>query len=652
MNSARRMFLKKLAGGSAGIMFGTYSFNSPMMKKPSGSFTGERSVYSEFGIFPFYRFLPNYNIGDYIPKDQGGKFVQMELLKTEDDHQIVEKIRTGLLEKVYGNPVSWNRFESGEVEKSVWLNRFYFLPSFARMYYLSGDMTYLNDMTRIIARWIEDNPLLPESHLKTYNWRDMQVAWRSIHWSWCYFLTEKALTDEQKSQILNSLKQHADILLSGFGKAPLNDFNHQSHGALAMLYLGVLFPTFKQADDLKLTAVKIFTHHLEKAFYNDGGNVEQMFGYYPFEAHIFRDAYLLLSKNNLKIPEIMMPQLRKMADFIKLVAQPDGTMPQVNDSFPMPVTSFLSTLNLVIGENEDLSEPNSHFFPDTQVAVLRSGVQPGTPWYLLVNPALTIGAHAHSGRLALNLWYNYHPYLIDSGCCNYDDPLLAKWYRTSRAHNTVLIDERSDESKSDNMLWLPKRVTGNRIVSWETGPDFTFCKMISPSSEVENSSVTWTRNIALVKDCFTIVYDCFESTAMHRYELLFHIAPSSVDIDDKKKSFLIKSNENIALIPADPPIINNLSVTEGFVSVQGVSVKAPICSFIIKDTGTVHSVILITPVTGKKRRVKILKKISEKGVGLKVEDEKGKIVHLLFKVESAPSVSFWGKKTSKNFDIL
>lgn len=246
MSSSRRIFFKRLAGSSAGIILGGTAMGTSLLKHwPTIDSNDSAGGHSKV-IFPFFKYAGKYNFGEYIPKDQGGMFIQMELLKTEVDEQIVEKIRKGLLEKVYGSPIDWNRFETGELEKSVWLNRFYFLPSFARMFFLTRDKSYVDDMMKMLAVWIKENPLLPDSSKKTYNWRDMQVAWRSIHWSWCYFLTEKALSEDQKQMIKNSLRQHAGILLEGFGKQPLNEFNHQSHGGLAMLYLGVLFPEFDE----------------------------------------------------------------------------------------------------------------------------------------------------------------------------------------------------------------------------------------------------------------------------------------------------------------------------------------------------------------------------------------------------------------------
>lgn len=61
--------------------------------------------------FPFYQYALKYNFGDFMPKDQGGKFVQIEVLGTEDDVQIVQKIRNGALQTVYGNPIGWEKYE-------------------------------------------------------------------------------------------------------------------------------------------------------------------------------------------------------------------------------------------------------------------------------------------------------------------------------------------------------------------------------------------------------------------------------------------------------------------------------------------------------------------------------------------------------------
>lgn len=588
MGSDRRKFIKGLAAGSAGLALGRVVYGL----QPSYIFRYENGAAGPSPVFPFFSHASKYNFGEYLPKDQGGKFIQMALLKTEEDSRITELIRSGLIQSVYDDPVKWGKYEKTEIEKSVWLNRFYFLPSFARMYYISGDRSYLDDMMKIIRQWIANNPRLPDSHRTTYNWRDMQVAWRSIHFSWCFYLGENGLTADEKMLITDFLREHADILLTGFGQAALNEFNHQSHGALAMLYLGILFPGLEGAEELRRKGIIILNHHLEKAFYPDGGNVEQMFGYYPFEAHIFRDAYLLCRSNGIEPPLNSVPMLRKMAAYICAVARPDGSMPQVNDSYEMPVQPILDTINEII-EGDTTCRIASAYLPETQVAVLRD--KSDGSWYILANPASVIGAHAHAGRLAFELWYSGKLVVTDSGCCNYDDPSLVKWYRTSRAHNTVIIDGLSDAATSTSALWVARRETKNKITKWVTGEDISYLTMVSPVEEAANSSVLWSRTIALVRDRFAVIMDYFEASGDHNYEILFHFPPAAVEVNESRKSLVMNTEHKTEIIPADPSIIESITITEGMVSIAGVSVPAPLGEFKIKRNGPFQSVLAVIP---------------------------------------------------------
>ncbi len=606
--------------------------------------TGEPVYTARSGHFPFFRYVKEYNIGEYIPKDQGGKFIQQEIPETENDEIIVEKIRKGIFGTIYGNPIDWGKLEKTELEKSVWLNRFYYLPSFARLYYLTGEKTYLEFMMQFISKWIDGNPRITENKQSKYNWYDMQVAWRAIHLSWCYYLAEKGLSGDDKKTIINSLKEHAEILLSHFGEQPLNEFNHQSHGALAMLYLGALFPEISHSNELIDTATKILNHHINYAFYADGGNVEQMFGYYPFEAHIFRDTYLLCQANGIQLPENLAASLHKMAHYISAVAQPDGTMPPVNDSYPMPVKPILETLADTL--NTDFLEKanNPAYFPDTQIGILRTQNEDKN-WYILVNPAMTIGAHAHAGRLEFILWYNNQPFVVDSGCCNYDDPMLVKWYRTSQAHNTVLIDGKSDEATSKSTQWASKRQTGNRITEWIENPSYIFCRMVSPASEPSNLSVTWSRSLVIVKKSFVIVYDHFDSQEEHDYEILFHLPDIQVKEEEGTKGLLLKGNQSLTLIPANEEFISKTAINKGVISINGVNTPSPVISYKLHGI-QVHSVMVFCPVSQSVSEIKIEQQVSDEGIGLFIEGAKGETHVVIFRNPVSASASFRNHTTN------
>ena len=601
MSEGRRRFIKNIFAGTAGVALGGLSVNA----SPADAF--RRLFFNPVDegkpLFPFMKYVPLYSFGDYIPKDQGGKFIQMAVLGTEDDAKIVEAIRGGALSEVYGDPFNWQRYERSELEKSVWLNRFYYLPSFARMFHLTGDRSYLDDMMRIIRQWITDNPRLPDSHRTTYNWRDMQVAWRSIHLSWCWYLGEKGLTDEEKSLIAGTLREHAHILLTGFGQAKLNEFNHQSHGGLAMLYLGVLFPDLEDAPELRRKAMIILNHHLANAFYADGGNVEQMFGYYPFQAHLFRDAFLLCTANGIEPPVNSLPMLHKMALYLAAVERPDGTVPQVNDSYEMPVRPILDTINEILGAMAVAGDQGSTLFPDTQVAVMRAGGEAG--WYLLANPASVIGAHAHAGRLGFELWHNGSPLLTESGCCNYDDPALVSWYRTTRAHNTVVIDGVTEAATSSSQLWVPRRETPNRITEWKPGKEISSLTMVSPSEEATNSSVHWSRTITIVRDRFAVISDFFDTEGEHSYEILLHFPPSEVTSRESGKVLRLTTDQVTDIYATESSGEGRFVTGAGLVSIRGRSEKAPTASFNTKGRGPMRSHILILPSSGEQSAAKV-----------------------------------------------
>ncbi len=152
MKSGRRKFVKQIsvccgAGISLGSLIpGVLPLNLTAGLNRLSDDPGEKAD----PVFPFFKYVSNYNIGDYIPKDQGGKFIQMQLIGSEDDEKITKAVQEGLLERIYGTPVGWDKYEKSEIEKSVWLNRFYYLPPFARLFYLTGDRKYLDFMMHII----------------------------------------------------------------------------------------------------------------------------------------------------------------------------------------------------------------------------------------------------------------------------------------------------------------------------------------------------------------------------------------------------------------------------------------------------------------------------------------------------------------------
>ncbi|MCK9279382.1 MAG: heparinase II/III family protein [Melioribacteraceae bacterium] len=630
-NISRRNFIGKSVLGTSvilsGSLFGSVLGANRFINSIDTRFD---NTPSNEGVFPFYKYAKQYNFGEFIPKDQGGKFVQMETLSTEDDKEIVKIINQEYLDTNLGSPNDWSIFEKTELEKSVWFNRFYYLPSFARLYYIDKNKEHLIFMMDLLKNWIKENPMEGPSKSK-YNWFDMQVAWRSINLSWCYYLAKDGLSEADKKTIYDLQAQHAKILIKDFGKKELNEFNHQSHGALAILYLAILFPALPEAPELLETGIRIINHHADKAFYDDGGNVEQMFGYYPFMTSVFRDSYLLFKSNNVGEPEKIYPLLKKMYRYLSIIKQPDGTVPPINDSYEQDTKYILASLVDIISKKHLSDVPKSILLPDSEFAVMRSRSNTQESWYINLYAAKLIGAHDHAGRLAVNFWFNKNPIFVDSGCCNYDNPLLVDWYRRSEAHNTVLIDGKSDFLTSlKDVQWAAKRFTDNKINKFISKDKYIFSRMISPENEAINSGVKWTRDVALVLDKYLLIHDYFECDYEHNYETIFRYADLKVTPYKDTNRLLIDSGDKLVLIPIAQYEQPTLKLEKNYFGSHAKNILTPTSIFQLSSNGSFHSAYLIKAINEEADidRISVMQEIDDELFKIDLTDEKGEKISM------------------------
>ena len=551
------------------------------------------------GNFPFFEYAKRYNVWEYTPLDQGGRQIQLLLVGSESDADMVRAVRSPGFFKPWGEPISWDSLEKTAVEEDSWLNRLYFLPSFAREYYLTGDKAYLADMMKWVRKWRDENPVPPDLKAyfatKHYNWRDMQVAWRVYNLSWCYFLAQDGLTPAEKQELHDLLAVHARVLYAYFGDQPLIENNHQSHGATALLYAALLFPDLPDAAGMKARAFEILNHHLDKAFYDDGNSVELVPGYYPFFTSIFRDADLLCRANGVTPPARCEERLRQFQTFINTVRQPDGTMPPINDSTESSSAAPLEILAGLPGMAA-LPAAGSHWFSASHQAVMRDP-EPAVPAYVFLDAGPQIAAHWHGGKLGFHLWFWNRPLLVDSGVSDYDDPLKKPWYATPDAHNTLLVDGQGDlYPYSDQARHTKLKDAGSRMTQWESNAQYDWAVMRTTAFEQRTPPVTWTRHFILLKGRAALVVDQLESTGPHDYTWLFHFLPCAPLVDPAEKSvFTALAEHNLRLLPAAG--VDSLEVTNGIINQRSQNLTDPVAKYHTHG-GTLTQTFLLEPVAG------------------------------------------------------
>jgi hypothetical protein len=555
------------------------------------------------GIFPFETFLDEYDVWEYHPMDQGGRLVQLQLVDSERDVDMVVALQRPGFFAPWGEPIQWDRLESTEVEKSVWLNRWYYLPSFARLYRVTGDRGYLDNLLGLLRRWTSGNPVptdLPayfRSH--KYIWRDMQVAWRVQNLIWCYFLGQHGFTAMERQEMLDSIETHAAVLTAYFGDQALSFGNHQSHGALAMLHAAVLLPELPNADAMQVGALKILEHHLEAAFFTDGNSVELCPGYYPFIVANFRDACLLCTANGIPLSPRWKERLGQFHAFMSGVQQPDGTTPPINDSTEVPVRAQLRILGDMLGlPTEEQPSTASVRFSDSHQAVMRDSRGPSTS-YLFLDAAAGMESafHWHAGKLGFHYWHAGRPCLVDSGICNYDEPLRKAWYLTAEAHNTILVDGLGDRELATRHS--PKHAEASSCLGdWQSTREYDLATMTSRAFLAATPPVSWMRQILMLKQRFVIVVDRLECAAAHDYRWLFHYTPTALRADASRKRLLTGFDDrNLMLMPFQPERFQRLDVVQRHINQRGRNMLAPVGDYAARAADMVAAFLLL-PVSG------------------------------------------------------
>lgn len=547
------------------------------------------------GVFPFYSFAARHDIWEITPMDQGGRLVQMQLVGSERDEEIARAVLTNGFFAAWGDPIDWDALEKTELEKSVWLNRWYFLPSLARRYYLTGDRSLLEKIMAFVRQWHADNPRpvtgAGRGATSPRNWRDMQVAWRVQNLTWCYFLGLAGFTREEKTELHGLIDEHAQVLMADFGAQPLHENNHQSHGASAMLYAAILFPEIRNAAAIRTRAIAILEHHLAHAFFSDGNSVELCPGYYPFFVSIFRDSTLLCQANNLPPPEGSAERLRQFHDYLVQVMQPDGTMPPINDSSETGARVSTSILAEVIGRPAAVATPGSHRFAASHQAVMRDP-HPATPAYVFLDAGAHVAYHWHAGKLGFHLWYWDEPLLLDSGVSNYDDPLRDSWFVQAPAHNTILIDGTGDHAPGQAAGARP-RPAGSRIAHWESNLQYDWAVMEHTAFQGRAQPVTWTRHFVLLKGVGCLIVDRLESAGAHDYTWLFHLPPGAPEVDEARGSvFTARADKNLLLQSASLPA-PQLRLEPGFINRRSRNLSAPVAAYRMRASDCVQAFALL-----------------------------------------------------------
>jgi Heparinase II/III-like protein/Heparinase II/III N-terminus len=479
-------------------------------------------------------------------------------------------------------------------------NRHLHLPVLAQAHVLSGDARYAQGVAAHIDSWIEQCP-----RGRGPNWASsLELAIRLINWSIAWQLLggyDGALfADAQGAALrerwLRSVYEHARAItrkLSRFSSAN----NHLIGEAAGVWIASVTWSYWPQLRAWGLQCKQILGEEVFAQNAADGGNREQAFAYQQFVLDFLLLAGLAARAAGEDFPLAYWQRLERMIELIASMMDVAGHVPMIGDADDGYVVSLapqpgfdnyrsLVASGAVLFERADFAgkagqlddktrwlfgekavkrfaHPAGRFeprrrFPNAGYYLLGDRLETREEIRLLVDAGalgyLSIAAHGHADALSVVLSVGGQEVLVDPGTYAYHtEPLWRRYFRSTRAHNTVLVDGQDQSCQSGNFMW--SRHATARCLAFETGAARQ--RFVGEHDGYQSLSDPVTHRREIVYDvqarAFTIT-DALSCTAsVHEAIRFWHFAETLEPVARGDEIHVVAGDYRVRLVPSEPP---------------------------------------------------------------------------------------------------
>jgi len=512
-----------------------------------------------------------YDYLDLYPLDGGASFIVDEYAQTRSDREVVAKLLSGELLRAWGGDpenLDWFRhFGIEELELNGWLQRWYFVPSIARVSFLDGDeklaqiiltlfsewekhVGYPKDKDDVIAReekslnWdykFQRGLLSPEEQNVPWEWYDFQPAYRLlVLLVTVQFLRNSPTMIARSDDLLRWIAAHANSILwitQHYG------YKYGNHHTLRMMcmYLAGALVQHENAQAWRETALEMQTRHIGEDFFDDGMYKESLPGYTPFIITHFREVLLSALANGRKVPDIFEQTLRRALRMLKTLVMPDGYLPVINDGPRVNITGMIELIEHYLPASSEKTK-TFHLNKPSGFSVFRDDHN-----YLVFDANYAEGSHVQAGKLGFILWRDSEPFIIEGGCCNYDNPDFQPYFRRGWAHSTLLVDGEEDAIWKSFWVWQER---AHPVIVDSAEGDQPFVR--ATSDGFKRLGVDWTRTIAHPDgDSFIITDEVKnESAAPRAFTFRFIVAHDDVETDPDNHQARIKGKNSTLTLTA------------------------------------------------------------------------------------------------------
>ncbi len=567
----------------------------------------------------------------------------------------------------HGSRIKYLANEQVGDSKVVWeLNRHQWLLDLGQAYQFTGDALYAEAFVRLVRHWMSQNP--PGFGM---NWTSsLEVAMRMISWCWALLLFRgsAAFAPELFLQMLGWIQAHARYVERNLSRY-FSPNTHLTGEALGLFYVGALLPELKGARQWKALGREILLAELDRQVHPDGVYFEQSTRYQYYTVEMYLHFIILSERNGVAVPKSVKTRLARMLDFLIQVRRPDGTVPQIGDADggwllplvrrePGDYRGLFATAAVLLNNSQfawaagdmaaetwwllgwgtfegnpqadllmkpERSIPASvalRCFPEGGYVIMRNGWDEHAHHLIFDTGPLGCGlsgGHGHADLLSVQCSAWGENFLVDAGTfCYTADAAWRRYFRSSQAHNTVLVDGRGQAEPNGPFSWHGK--PSARLLSCTSKPGFCLAEAEHEAWGSPADPLVHRRRVLFVDSRYWLIIDDLSGQADHRIDLRYQFAAMPVGIQEdgwvrahgNRSALLLKAFSNVPL--ATTVAKGQLVPLGGWISPNyGHRVPAPAVTFSAEAALPLRIVTLLFPLANSAAAAPLLTPIIEDG---------------------------------------
>jgi hypothetical protein len=518
-------------------------------------------------------------VADKILEDRyqllGSELTKMASLNWNADFKVNFFWPTGIF---YKNYIQEDIVSTSDVKVPRELSRCHHFLPLGIAYNITNRTEYAEKIIYQITDWIKKNPLM-----FSINWGcAMDVSIRACNWIWALSITRNYWKNNSVfiNIVKKSLYEHGWFIYRNLEKEQFNNHNHYLADIAGQIHLGLLFQNTSEGKKWLDEGIKELFKEIRYQILPSGMTYERSTNYNRLVLELILTPIILLRQNGFYVPHDIWFRIERMFDFLVQIIKPDGHSPIIGDQdngrlLPLGTESqtdysYFFALGAILFKREDLRALSKGFniyslilgglsakviydnlepmelsikskgFKDVGFFIMRNDDN-----YLLFNASgkgmnaeidKNSGTHTHSDLLSFELVSRGKTFLIDPGSFVYTADALERFkFRSTMMHNTVTIDNLSQDNITIENLWGYEYCAIPDVSVWETN-DFLDRIVASHAGYMRlKEPIKHFRELVFYKQNHSWeILDYFEGTGSHKYDWYFHF--------DSKINFIIQGN--------------------------------------------------------------------------------------------------------------